>query len=284
MEQRYHTLDDPELIEHCKQGDSRALEQIYYRYRDSLLRFAWKCSDQYTSSANAVESIFIELAEQIEEYNAGTPLKLHLYRRLIHHCQSEEQEPEEDGNVDEEDESELDSFAPEGMWAGFSSPQQNQETSEGVQLLKEHLFEFPFELRSIFLLRYLRNFSDREIQAVLDVPDSDVRYSTSKLEEVKNELTESMDEQLEEDLSDIATYIDEWESLSPPAFPKKKETNILRAGRRMAGRLEESDYTKQYSGLITSEQDLTDLVKMIPIVFILVALVALIPYLWELMS
>lgn len=284
METRYPELDNNELIHRCKRGETRAFEQIYYRYRDELLQLAWKFTDQFDFSTDIVESIFIELAERIEEYDDSVSLRVSLYRNLLKKSQSLGEDQEETEENDEEM-AEWDTFAPEGMWAGFPSEDRKHELSERTRQIKQYLFNKPVHVRLMFLLRYLNEIKARDIHQIMEQPEEEIQDILSQPGSIKQELAEELSEEKDTvKVEDIDEYIAEWKAFSPPPFPKEKESNILRAGRRMTDRLHESDYEPPASGLLSTEQDLTDLLKMIPLVLALLAILALIPVLWNLFA
>ncbi len=165
----YPELSDRKLLHRCQQGDHRAFEQLYYRYRDRLLKCSWEMTGDHEAAVDAVKETFQELFSTMDSLSDNTPVYLILYRQICRYCRGKEQQK---AARKKELEMERDTLAGEEDWTG---PTQEVQIDEEIQDAQGVLLDMSKQHRNVFVLRVLENLTREEVAWVLDCSEDDVR-------------------------------------------------------------------------------------------------------------
>lgn len=71
---------DDDLVALARTGSASAMEQLYRRYRDRLLSFAWRMTNDRALAEDVFQNTFTYFYEHLERYDARGMLQAYLFR------------------------------------------------------------------------------------------------------------------------------------------------------------------------------------------------------------
>jgi len=181
----YHELAPDELLSRVGEGDAGAVEQLYYRHRDTILTYSWVMTGDQDTAVEAVKTSFSGLFEEIGTLDSGAVLPF-LFRRARGVLLDVRDRPgvasagqlELDGNT----------LAGEQNWTGPSS---EVTISEDTEAAIRTLLNMPAGLRDAVVLRLVFKKSGEALRIIQDVPPEKVQV---RLNEGLKRLQKQMDE------------------------------------------------------------------------------------------
>lgn len=158
----YHRLSDADLIERCRDGDARAFQILYDRYRDWVLRQAKRYVRQDSDALDVMQEVFRYLFSLVPTYKPQAQLSTLLYKVVRNVCLSELQRQRRQNSLslDQEDSS-LAAVAP-------SEP--GQDCPLEMDRISEAIDEMPDTYREVIVLRLIEDWSYMQISEALDIP------------------------------------------------------------------------------------------------------------------
>jgi len=175
-----------DLIRRFQQGQPRAFEALYDRYKDYVYRVAFFVTRHSGEAEEAVQETFMDVLRALPDYRIEGPARFEtwLYRVTVNRCRSRMRRRRPPSADWDEIEERLERM-PESRL---------NHNPEGVALRRERAVtlwkavdELPDEQRIVVHLRYQRGFSYQEIAQTLDISMGTVKsrlyYAHRKLQE-----------------------------------------------------------------------------------------------------
>jgi len=152
-------LTDRELVAAANEGDEKAFEALYYRYRDWVLRLAWRFTRDHEVALDVLQETFTYLWGKFPGFQLTASMKTFLYPAVRHLSIRLQKEDRRDWTCPEVVEG-AESF--------------DERTASRAQLARV-LRAIPEEQREVVLMRFVDDMSVREVAAALDIPEGTVK-------------------------------------------------------------------------------------------------------------
>ncbi len=311
----YHELNSQELIQRASDGDIQAMEQVYFNYRDQLLRYVWLVTGNQEFTTSTVKQVFETLFEDLKNWSSGQHVRTYLYHQATEFVSDQQRDPvsrQSNWNVHRE------SFAGEGDWTG---PGSDHDVTRTAETFVDCFSALPAPLRTAAGLHLFGRFSADEMSEVTGSspnavrartdealrrlrvcmqPDDDPKTHTKNCSLASertwlNFLSNQPDSTEPAGESDLSAHVDSCEEcravvdgvrimqehiseikdLDLPPFPKGDESDLLSEVRTTASSISDGD-----AGKTAMDPDLKQVLCLIPWGLGLVVLLAIIPFIF----
>lgn len=145
------------VIKRIKEGDKEAFAVLYHQYSDYALRVAMAITKNRANGADAVQETFIRVYKNIHKFNTKKPFKPWFYKILINECRRIIKSPISTLPIDEKIENNVQLSEED-----FYEFEEYDKLYKMIQMLDE-MNRIPI------ILKYLQDFSEKEISEVLDL-------------------------------------------------------------------------------------------------------------------
>ena len=148
---------EKKIIKRIKDGDDEAFAILYNQYADYALRVGLAVTRNKANSADAVQETFIRVFRNIDKFDIKKPFKPWFYKILINECRRIMYSPTDTLPIDEkiENNSQL-------------SKEDNYNFQE-YEILYKAIDELNEINRIPIILKYLQDFSEKEISEILEI-------------------------------------------------------------------------------------------------------------------
>jgi len=75
-----------DIIRRCQDGDRKAMEEIYSRYRSSLFNLTYRYTRDLSSAEDLLQDIFIKIFTRITKLRAPEAFRAWVYRTAVNAC------------------------------------------------------------------------------------------------------------------------------------------------------------------------------------------------------
>lgn len=165
---------DEELMQLVGRGNSPAFDELYARYSRRLLWYFTKMlGGDEERAQDCLQDVFLKIVERPELFKTDRNFSTWIFSIAHNMCKNEFRRRE----------NALAEIAETDDFAADENMEIVLEREEFRTLLLKELDELDDELRTTFLLRYMENFSIREISNVLQCPEGTVKsrlFNTAK--------------------------------------------------------------------------------------------------------
>lgn len=179
--------DDEELIQQSRNGNLRAFEQLYNKYKMQVYRVALAITDNSQAAEDILQECFLRLHAHIHRLDGSRPLSPWLHRvtvNLAYNLRAKEKNRT----------TSLDTLI-DSLVAGIHGGSPQQSDAYGVEeLVQAAIDSLDFPHRAAVILYYLSDFTVEEIAYILDCPVGTVK---SRLHYARNKLRVRLAGQLE---------------------------------------------------------------------------------------
>lgn len=149
---------DQSLIERANRGDAEAFEALYFRYRDWVLRLAFRFTGDRDEALDVLQEVFAYFFGKFPGFVLTAALKTFLYPAVKHICLTRGR-----GQHNTVDVTELAETLPEKNWEPPGSD------------LGKLVASLPEPQREVVLLRFAEDQSLQQISETLDIPVGTVK-------------------------------------------------------------------------------------------------------------
>ena len=179
----FKDLSDEELMDKVTGGSERALEEIYQRYSQPLLRYFYRMLWQDKNKAeDFLHDIFIKVLQKPSQFDSGRKFSTWIYSVAHNFCKNEYRKRAFRNSVHANLKGK--EFINESIT--------NQLDQQSFQMaLEEVLKEEDEEARTIFTLRYELEKSIAEISEIINYPEGTIK---SRLFYLKKRLANKLDQ------------------------------------------------------------------------------------------
>lgn len=144
------------LIKKIKKGDQRAFKRLYDVYADYSLRTAYGITGNQADAADIVQEAFIKLYRKIDQYDVERPFKPWFYQLLVNEARRYiGKYPKQAVSVESEEL--LDYLQTDKAYEG-----DYEELETALEKLEENH-------RTVLILKYVNDFTEKEIAAILEL-------------------------------------------------------------------------------------------------------------------
>lgn len=149
---------EKDVIARVKEGDKRAFEQLYNEYAEYAIRTAFAITRNNADASDAVQEAFIRVYRNIMFYDEERPFKPWFYRILVNECNRIMKRRSKVIAIDQ--------YLNEDHSIGSQIDDYKFERYEELYAAIQELNEIN---RIPIILKYLNNFSEKEIAEILDI-------------------------------------------------------------------------------------------------------------------
>ncbi|HHX50151.1 MAG TPA: sigma-70 family RNA polymerase sigma factor [Clostridia bacterium] len=156
---------DEVLVQKCLDGDRSAFEEIVRRYQKQIYSLAYRLTNHLEDAQDLAQEVFIKLYQVLEKYDAQRPFFPWMYKVATNVCYTSlRRRPANE--VPLEKVIEFGPIVPQSQ----HQPEERYETKEVQLLVQQAIAELPEKYRIPLVLRYLEEFSYRQIAEAMDLP------------------------------------------------------------------------------------------------------------------
>jgi RNA polymerase sigma-70 factor, ECF subfamily len=164
------TIDEKELVAHCRQGDDDAWRELVDRFGPKVYAIAYHFTLKREDAEELSQEIFLKLFENLHRYDGGFPLVawiLSVSRNLCIDRYRRKKREKSFRFVSDE--------AVTALLKSEDDPAGMALKKERTQLLFAALSEIPDDLAEILILRDLNGLAYDEIGTALELPEGTVK-------------------------------------------------------------------------------------------------------------
>jgi len=163
---------DQALIERCKRGDRRALEQLLADYQRPVYNAAYRIVGNREDAADVTQTVFLKTFEQLDQYKPEFKFFSWIYRIAINESINQIKRNAKQMSLGDREISDT---------RGPEDAVDSGDISRGVQGC---LMELQEDYRTVVVLRHFSECSYRQISEILRIPEKTVKsrlYSARQL-------------------------------------------------------------------------------------------------------
>jgi RNA polymerase sigma-70 factor (ECF subfamily) len=156
---------DELLVERIKKGDTEAFRKLVKRYERYILNLVYRTIGDTNEAEDIAQEVFIKVYKNIRSFKGESKFLTWISKITVNLCMDKlrEKVKNKEENIDEE------------VWSLFAqhesfNPEVTAERHELQEIIKKAIETLPEELRVVFVLRELENFSYDEISQMLNIP------------------------------------------------------------------------------------------------------------------
>ena len=163
-------MDDPQLGQRIRSGESEALEAVVYAYSQQVLRAALGAGLELQRAQEVTQDTFATFIEKASQFEGRSHVRTWLFGILHNKIAEARRALQRDRQMDEIDEVVERRFKPKGGWLRPPQPvDMKLYSSEVGGFLKKCLEFVPTQQRMAFVLREVEEFDSKEICKILGV-------------------------------------------------------------------------------------------------------------------
>ncbi len=175
------TIYDELLVLRCREGDSKAFEELVARWQPRLWRYARQLTGDHDAAWDAVQNAWMAIIGAIEKLEDQARFRQWAYRIVSHKCTDWRRRQKRERNLSQKH--------AEQKSRSLNQPDVQDETDR----VHRALAQLPGDVRALLTLRYLEDFSIAEIAEILSIPRGTVK---SRLWHARNRLKEILERQI----------------------------------------------------------------------------------------
>ena len=156
LPERSHT-DDAELVQRLKDGDLDALDAVYHRYANALLRLAYRLTGSEDEAEDLLQDVFVGLPLALRRYVDRGAFSSWLRAVMTHAALNRLRRSRRRREV------KLERAAMDAQCARAT------DGALSDLIVKEALDALPVDLRAVFVLREIEGYSHSEIAEMLGI-------------------------------------------------------------------------------------------------------------------
>ena len=184
-EAREHS--DTVLVEECRQGDSRAFDELVRRYKDRVYNAVYRFLGNREDALDVSQEVFVRAYRGVADFRGHAKISTWLYSIAANLARNRLRDSHRKGrNMGISLDALEDVVAHQGQ-----TPRAAAESKELAEMLQRCLNELPDHYRAAFVLRTFEDLSYEEIAESLDCPLGTVK---SRINQARTLLRTSLQE------------------------------------------------------------------------------------------
>jgi len=149
--------NESKLINKIKNGNQKAFRQLYNQYSGYALRTAYAITKSNNDAADIVQETFIKVYRNINQFDQSKPFKPWFYRILLNESRRYMKKQNKQGTVVESEQL-MDYLHAEAS----RENEQNSDVLSILDLVSDRH-------RAVLVLKYLHDFTEKEIATILEL-------------------------------------------------------------------------------------------------------------------
>jgi RNA polymerase sigma-70 factor, ECF subfamily len=151
------------LVEHCRQGDRAACEQLVLRYQKPVFNAALRMLRNPEDARDVAQTTFLKAFEHLADYDATRKFYSWIYRIAVNESLNAlgARKSFEEISGDEADET--------------PGPERQVESEQAGRAIESALMDIKPELRTVIVLRHLLHLSYEDMGDILKLPEKTVK-------------------------------------------------------------------------------------------------------------
>jgi len=154
---------DQVLIEKCRKGDRRALEELVQTYQRPVYNAAYRMLGNADEAADVAQASFLKVFENLERYNPNYKFFSWIYRIAINE------------SIDRINKGKKQQVLDESQASSEPGPERLADSDDRSRRVQAVLMGLPEDYRTVVVLRHFSDCSYREISEVLHIPEKTVK-------------------------------------------------------------------------------------------------------------
>ena len=167
-------LDETDLIERAKRGDTHAYEELVHAYQGIAFRTAYVIVRNAADAEDAAQDGFVKAWRALGRFRSGAPFRPWLLRIVANEARNRLRSAGRRANLA------LRAATEESSGDAAPSPEAAILTAEQREGLLAAVNGLPDEQRTVISLRYFLGLSEHEVAEALDVPQGTVKSRTAR--------------------------------------------------------------------------------------------------------
>lgn len=155
--------EDAALVERCRQGNTRAFDELVGKYQKTLFNVALRMTADYDASEEVTQQAFVRAYERIASFDPRFKFFSWIYRILVNTALDHLEERRRHDRLDDE------------VPSDDPDPSYQREREDSETMLQAGLMDLGVEQRAVIVLRHFEDLTYEEIGAVLDIPEKTVK-------------------------------------------------------------------------------------------------------------
>lgn len=166
-------VEDQISIKRSLRGEKKAFEQLVKRYQKSVYNLAYRMTGSREDAEDLTQETFLRAYTKLNTFDVDRRFSPWLFRIASNLCINwQKRQKFREVSLDSFSEEKKESL----LFSGVSAnPEFQLERNQLQKLLKQEILALPVRYRLVFTLRYLDDYSCREIAEILDMPEGTVK-------------------------------------------------------------------------------------------------------------
>jgi RNA polymerase sigma-70 factor (ECF subfamily) len=170
---------DQTLVERCKRGDRKALEELVGHYEKPVFNAAYRILGNPDDAADVTQVVFMKAFEHLGQYDPKYKFFSWIYRIAVNEAinqlkRGRNQQPLDDTEV-----------------AGTRSPEANVEAGDLYREIQDGLMKLSEDYRTVIVLRHFSECSYQQISEILQIPEKTVKSRLYSARQVMKDTLQS---------------------------------------------------------------------------------------------
>ena len=167
-------LDESDLIERAKRGDTHAYEELVHAYQSIAFRTAYVIVRNAADAEDSAQDGFVKAWRALGRFRSGAPFRPWLLRIVANEARNRLRSAGRRAHLA------LRAASEESSGDAAPSPEAAYLTAEQREGLLAAVNELPDDQRTVISLRYFLGLSEHEVAEALDVPQGTVKSRTAR--------------------------------------------------------------------------------------------------------
>jgi len=170
---------DQALVDRCKRGDRKALEELVGHYEKPVFNAAYRILGNPDDAADVTQVVFMKAFEHLGQYDPKYKFFSWIYRIAVNEAinqlkRGRNQQPLDDTEV-----------------AGTRSPEANVEAGDLYREIQDGLMRLSEDYRTVIVLRHFSECSYQQISEILQIPEKTVKSRLYSARQVMKDALQS---------------------------------------------------------------------------------------------
>ena len=163
----YRARPDDELVRFAQGGENRAFDELVRRYQDRVYRLSYKILRHEDDAAEALQDAFLSAYRGLKNFKAESTFSTWLYR-IATNASLMKYRKRRDNHISlDQSQSQNDEAEPMQLPDWSAQPPEELLTAEMREVMKDSIERLPEELRTVFVLRDIRELSNDAVSKEL---------------------------------------------------------------------------------------------------------------------
>jgi RNA polymerase sigma-70 factor, ECF subfamily len=189
--------DDTLYVKQCQQGDSRAFEELVYRYQDMIFSLCVRMLGNRTDGEDAAQETFVKAFEAIKNFRFEALFSTWLYRIATNICRNRSMSfwnrfSKKAIRLDAETDNEEGGCLRQEIAASGPDPERELEGKWQRKYIHEAIMKLPVGQREVVVLADVQELSYEEIQAITNMAIGTIKSRLNRGREALKRLLEDL--------------------------------------------------------------------------------------------